>query len=481
MLSLSRSSKKKSKTLQSSLVILWVISVACMSARPAAYAQDLLNHADSTVVDTTVTGGRLVRSAEPPPDRTPAVADDRRVEQIETLPSQEDPAGGASECRVTNAFFDTDLREVLNTISSQCGLTIIADETVTGIITTDLVDVPLEEALHRILMPFGLTYRWMGTYYLVGSPRPDNPSFPYLTVTELYRPSYIKAEDVPNLLSTHYEPFLRIDKETNTISLNGSPELIARIKRDLAVVDRAPRQVMIEALVTEMSSDVSHQLGISWDLSGSKGSGQRLQAGGLPGRNGSADTSLSMIFDRIGIQKSGWLGNYQVRLNALVTEGKAHIRANPRVATVEGNKASIFIGREEYFSILTGSVTFAYAQLEVIKTGIVLTITPYVSEDGFITLEVAPEVTDVIGSGNTGLPITNKRSVSTKVRVSDGETVVIGGLLVKNRVDIVRKIPLLGSIPILGYLFRHTSTTVEEKEISILITPRLWVATPEKQ
>jgi type II secretory pathway component GspD/PulD (secretin) len=407
---------------------------------------------------------------------------EKLLTQLDASPSTSGAPPPSPECRVTNAFFDTDLREVLNTISTQCGLTIVADETVTGLITTDLVDVPLEEALHRVLMPFGLTYRWMGTYYLVGSPRPDNPSFPYLTVTELYRPSYIKAEDVPNLLSTHYEPFLRIDKATNTLSLNGSPELIARIRQDLAVVDRAPRQVMIEALVTEMSSDVGRQLGISWDLSGSnKGAGQELQVGGLPGRNGSVDTSLSLIFDRIGIQKSGWLGNYQVRLNALVTEGKAHIRANPRIATVEGNKARIFIGREEYFSILSGSVSFAYAQLEVIKTGIILTITPYVSEDSTITLEVEPEVSDVIGSGSTGLPVTNKRSVTTKVRVNNGETVVIGGLLVRNRVVNVRKIPLLGSIPILGYLFRHTSTSVEEKEISILITPRLWAATAENK
>jgi type IV pilus assembly protein PilQ len=471
----------KNKAAHCRLLILAVISFVMPVLSQISAAQELLNQADSVFADTTVSGGQLLTPSTGPSADASTDRAEESLAQLDTSPSTSDATPPSSECRVTNSFFDTDLREVLNTISTQCGLTIVADETVTGLITTDLVDVPLEEALHRILMPFGLTYRWMGTYYLVGSPRPDNPSFPYLTVTELYRPSYIKAEDVPNLLSTHYESFLRIDKATNTLSLNGSPELIARIRRDLAVVDRAPRQVMIEALVTEMSSDVSRQLGVSWDLNGSKGAGQKLQVGGLSGRNGSVDTSFSVVFDRIGIQRSGWLGNYQIRLNALVTEGKAHIRANPRIATVEGNKARIFIGREEYFSILSGSVSFAYAQLEVIKTGIILTITPYVSEDSMITLEVEPEVSDVIGSGVTGLPVTNKRSVTTKVRVNNGETVVIGGLLVKNRVENVRKIPLLGSIPILGYLFRHTSTSVEEKEISILITPRLWTTMAENK
>lgn len=385
------------------------------------------------------------------------------------------------ECRVTNVFYDTDVREILQAMATQCFVNVIADESVTGILTAELTDLPFEEAMRRVLSPFGLTFRWLGGYYLVGSPRPSNPSFPLITETVLYRPSYIKAGDILKLMSTYYEPFVRIDAETNTATLTGSPEMIARMQADLERIDHPPRQVMIEALVTEMSSDISRQLGVSWDLSANKGTGQKLQIGGIPKEAARHDTSLSVTFERIGIQKSGWIGQYQIRLNALVDEGKAHIRANPRIATVEGNKAQIFIGREEYFSMLSGSQTYTYAQLEVIKTGIALTIVPYVSADGAITLEVTPEVSDVIGSGSTGLPVTNKRSVTTKVRVNDGETVVIGGLLVKNRIESVRKIPLLGSIPILGLLFRHTTTSIEEKEISILITPRLWTATAERQ
>ncbi len=385
----------------------------------------------------------------------------------------------ARECLVTNVFYDSDVREILNALGAQCYVNIVADETVSGILTIELEDIPLEEAMTRCLSPFGLTYRWMGNYYLVGQPRPENPSFPLLTETELYRPSYIKANDIPMLMSSYYEPYLRVSRETNTVALTGSPAIIARMKADLARIDTPPRQVMIEALVTEASSDVARQLGISLSAGGASTSGDSARIDMYPFTRGDsayapAQGRIGAMFQSIGIESGRWVGQFRARLDALVEEGDAEIRANPRVATLEGNKARIFIGREEYFSILTGSVSFAYAQLEVIKTGIVLTITPYVSGDGEITLEVEPEVSDVIGSGSTGLPVTLKRSVTTKVRLFTGETVVIGGLKVNNRMNVERKVPLLGDIPILGRLFRHSDQRTEETEVTVLITPHLW-------
>jgi len=409
------------------------------------------------------------------------VAPDRHLADENPPPAATD-RGADSIPLVSNVFFETDLREVLLNISDQTGVPILADQTVQGYITMEISNLPLDDCLARLLAPLGFTFKQIDEYYLVGSANPGDPSFPLLAETELYRPSFIKATDVPKLLSTFYQPYLRVNSETNTLSLTGSSELIARMKEDLAQVDKPPRQVMIEALVTETSSDIGRQLGISWGLAGAGGTHGRdsLRIDAYPPSRGdsaymSETDRFTVFFERVGIQTNDWVGNFQVKLDAFVQEGKATIRANPRIATLEGNKARIFIGREEYFSIITGGVTYAYARLEVIKTGISLTITPYVSEDGFITLEVEQEVSDVIGSGSTGLPVTNKRNVTTKVRVAEGETVVIGGLSFKNRIEIIRKVPLLGSIPILGYLFRHTETQVKEGEITVLITPHLWL------
>jgi len=379
----------------------------------------------------------------------------------------------AKNCYVTNVFYDTPVREILTAMAAQCFVNIISDETVTGILTVELEDIPLEGAMRRVLTPFGLTYRWLDGYYLVGSPSPDNPSFPILAETELYTPQYIKATDVPKLMSKYYTPYIQVSKETNTVSLTGSPEMIAYMKQDLAKVDYPPRQVMIEALVTEISTDVDQALGITWSAEASKDDadiGMHL----YPPTGVVPDSTFGIGFQRVGIKSNAWVGQFQMRLSALIIEGKARVRANPRVATLEGQQARIFVGREEYFTIVTGQVTFAYAQLEVIKTGVSLTITPYVSDEGFITLEVEPSVSDVIGSGSTGLPITSKRSVTTKVRISEGETVVIGGLYVQTEMEVVRKVPLLGSIPILGALFRQTVKNKVESEVTVLITPYLW-------
>jgi type II secretory pathway component GspD/PulD (secretin) len=277
-------------------------------------------------------------------------------------------------------------------------------------------------------------------------------------------------------MSTFYEPYIRVDTKMNTVTLTGSPELIERMREDLAKVDRPPRQLMIEALVTEVKTDVSRALGVDWSGAALKADDE-VKSLGLDtyGSSGArSDSTIGAFFERLGIKSEGWTGQYQARIRALEEEGKARIRANPRIATLEGNEAVIFVGREEYFTILTGSVSYAYAQLEVISTGIALTITPYVSDDTLITLEVEPIVSDVIGSGSTGLPVTNKRSVKTKVRLAEGETVVIGGLVVTTQMKTERKVPLLGSIPILGYLFRHTHTEEVESEVTVLITPTLW-------
>jgi len=371
---------------------------------------------------------------------------------------------------ITNVFYETELREALAAISGQSGMNIIADQTVFGFVTLDLIDVPFEEALRRILSPLGFTFRKMVGYYLVGAAYPDNPSFPLLSVTERLVPNYIKAQNVPGILSKFYEPFIRVDPANNILTISASPEIIERIKQDLAKIDVPPRQVMIEALVTEFSKEASKSLGIDMGWLGTKG-GRKLSVifpiGDL------LDSTLGITYVRPGAEVEGWVGDFKGTLKALVQDGKVNIRANPRVATLEGQKATIIIGKEEYYVIVTGVAPYSYGQLERIPFGVSLNIVPYISDKGEITVEIQPEVSDVVGTGPTGLPVVSKRAVSTKIRVKDGETIVIGGLLQKNESTVKRKIPLLGDIPILGLLFSRTDKRVDEVETVVFITPHI--------
>ena len=371
---------------------------------------------------------------------------------------------------ITNVFYETEVREALAAISAQTGINIIPDQTVYGFISMELIDVPFEEALRRILSPLGFTFRRMVGYYLVGAAYPDNPSFPLLSTTELVVPNYIKAANVSKLLSSFYAPFIRVDSENNTLAITASPEMIQRIKQELAEIDVPPRQVMIEALITEFSKEARKSLGLDVGWLGTK-DGRELSV--IVPLGDLLDSTLGIRYLRPDAKFEGWLGQFKGTLKALIQDGKVNIRANPRVATLEGQKATIVIGKEEYHVITTGAAPYYYGRLERITVGVSLHIVPYISDEGEITVEIQPEVSDVVGTGATGLPVVSKRAVSTKIRVRDGETIVIGGLLQKNESTVKRKIPLLGDIPILGLLFSRTDKRVNEVETVIFITPHI--------
>jgi type II secretory pathway component GspD/PulD (secretin) len=381
------------------------------------------------------------------------------------------PQASDEQPLITNVFYETDVKEALSAISAQTGINIVADQTVYGFLSLELVDVPFEEALRRVLSPFGLTFRKMPGYYLVGAAYPDNPSFGLLSVTARIVPNYLKAQDVPLLLSKFFEPFIKVDADANILTVTASPEIVQRVKQELATIDVPPRQVMVEALVTEFSNEAKKSLGIDAGFIGGKGAGDTLSIFAPVGDL--LDNTLGIGIFKPNAEAHGWRGQFSATLRALVQDGKVNIRANPRVATVEGQKAHIVIGKEQYYVILTGTAPYSYGQLERIPFGVSLDIVPYVSDDGEITVELQPEVSDVVGLGATGLPVVSRRSVSTKVRVKDGETIVIGGLLQKNETTTRRKIPLLGDIPILGLLFSRTDRQVNEVETVIFLTPHL--------
>jgi len=387
-----------------------------------------------------------------------------------TLPDSESFQAVEEQPIVTNVFYESDLRQALSDIASQTGINIIADPSVGGYITLEVKDLPLEECLRRILSPLGFTFKKMDGYYLVGSASPDNPSFALLSTTELVVPKYLRVREMAKLLSSFYDPFIKVDEESNTLAITASPEIIERVKKDLSKIDVPLRQVMIEAIVTEFSKEARKSLGIDASWLGEK-DGRTLSI--ITPLGNITDSSLGISYNRPDIPYKNWIYDQKLSLKALIQDGKVKIRANPRVVTLEGQKATIYIAKEEYYSIITGPVTYPYTQLEKIKVGVSLNITPYLSDKNEITVEIEPEVSDVIGTGAVGLPVVSRRTVTTKVRVKEGETIIIGGLLQKNESTTRKKIPLLGDIPILGYLFSNTSKTVNENEVVIFITPHI--------
>jgi type II secretory pathway component GspD/PulD (secretin) len=122
---------------------------------------------------------------------------------------------------------------------------------------------------------------------------------------------------------------------------------------------------------------------------------------------------------------------------------------------------------------VTGPRSYPYTKLELIQVGITLEVTPYVSDNDEITVAIKPEVSDVTGQGASDLPVVSKRSVNTKLRVKNGETITVGGLTLKTENTRTTGVPFLSRIPILGYLFKQETVAVEERVIVVFITPRI--------
>jgi general secretion pathway protein D len=212
---------------------------------------------------------------------------------------------------------------------------------------------------------------------------------------------------------------------------------------------------MFEAEVVEMTSTSIKDLGIKWNWSSFPGSA-------------TGSTDLPGTFKLSG----GYFTNYRVDIDALVTQGKAKILANPRVAALDGQTARILIG--DRLPVETSVVVNGVQQFNVnyVDVGIKLEITPRFNEGGIITTYIRPEVSSNLRT-NSKNPSIRTREAETMLRVHHGETIVIGGLLQSLDKTDVSKLPLLGDLPIVGQLFRKTTTQKEESELVIFITPKI--------
>jgi TonB family protein len=370
---------------------------------------------------------------------------------------------------VSKSFVETDLREALRDISAQTGAKIVPDESVKGTVSMELKKVRLEDALQLVLSRGNYFFRLMPEgYYLVGACTPDSPSFNQLSVTEYFQPNYLKVKELQSLLSQYYAPYIHVNDDVNTVTITASPDVVKRVKEDLAKFDRAPRQVMIEALVIEISEDAQKALGIAWGPMTEDGFNINMPTTTYEKITGTAPSRTTTI--------AGTLSSDVIaRINAMVAKGKAKIKANPRVATLEGRQAEISVGTEEYATIESGPASNRYSTLQSISSGVILKITPFLDEKKQITVRIAPEVSEVTGRlSATGLPIITKRTALTTLRVDDGQTIAIGGLIQEQKSESTNKWPILGGLPIVGpALFQHKVSSVESKEVIILITPHI--------
>lgn len=275
------------------------------------------------------------------------------------------------------------------------------------------------------------------------------------------------------------------DDVSGTIVYYGTLAEAAHIEQLLTALDVPPQQVELEAKVVAISKDASKELGVEWEWSSlpqypettktyrRKGTdNETVEYDVSRSWNGSSQVPGIIQFGR-GPEGVPFEFYYSAKINALVTDGKAKILARPNIKTMQGREAVINIGSEVPVPTRSETDTRTTTTYTYRETGIILRYTPWVNADGDITAQVHTEVSSPLYVQDINAYKFQKRSADTTLRLKNGETMVIGGLIGSEESHTLSKVPFLGDIPLLGALFRNKKTSKSESEIMIFLTAKV--------
>ncbi len=268
---------------------------------------------------------------------------------------------------------------------------------------------------------------------------------------------------------------LPVKATTTALLLTGSAADIGRAQQVLATVDIRPAQINYEAKIIETSMANADELGLTYDFTGAHSSiGELSQPGDTPGGAIYHTPYPGQIFKGETFGRSPISALTTVQLNALFTSVDTKILAAPNISAIDGQPAATFVGDTvSYISSVTQSPTGQNITTSTVNAGIKLYVTGKVDNDGYITMNVHPEVSLVTlssaGAGGVQTPDVRVREATTTVRVKDGSVLAIGGLINDQMVKDVQKVPILGDIPFFGALFRDTKKTHTRDQIMIFI------------
>jgi len=408
----------------------------------------------------------------------------------ETVPGRE-PTFGPSGVLINNIFEDDDLpTTVLPAIAAQAGISIIPDETIAGMITADLVDVPLDTALEIVLAGTNYVVKKTPYYYLVCSGGIKDTMFPEVSETRRLRMNYISAEAAVGLLATPFKEYAQaeISPETGvstyTVVVTAPPKLMNRIVEDLRQIDRPLSQILLDARIVVMEKGDLLNLGVEWGW-------PKIQAGMFSSDHyGRGDADLDFGGEgpwsiQIGYTPDALFTNaLELTLNLLAQNGEATILTKPQVLAQDGKESTIEVTTEEYYMLVAPELVgtfYSRTELQEIKSGTTLTITPHLGDNNDITLNVAVEVSDSIPRGRgSELPVVTRRKAENNVTIKDGGTVALAGLTENRTRKDLRRVPGLSAIPLIGSLFKSTNNENSTREIAVFVTARLVKDTGQK-
>ncbi|HLJ58892.1 MAG TPA: secretin N-terminal domain-containing protein [bacterium] len=242
-----------------------------------------------------------------------------------------------------------------------------------------------------------------------------------------------------------------VDLRTNSLYVTGDSGLQRQVSAILSTLDSPSVQIMIQTEILDISKSASSNLGIQWSWQ---------------------PFSLSQIATGNQLQGSG-VYPIVATLNTLVTQGEGRVLANPQVSTQNGVQATINVGETLYIPVTTTTNGVSTTTLTTVNAGILLLVTPRLNGNGMVTNSLNVQANSISGYTPQGYPDITQRSVSSIITVHDGEPILIGGLISDSTTKAIQKIPVLGDLPLVGSLFKYTTTDHTYDNIVMILTPRL--------
>lgn len=398
---------------------------------------------------------------------------------------------------------DVDIRNLLTNIALANNLNIVISDEVQGNVSVKLSNINAQDMI-KIIAENNYTYQFKDNVIYISKGDKDinlyTVQINYLELDKIAQTINLmltgnltdKIDDKDKKTAINNK--VMIDESENTISFYGTLKQYEQIKNFLQEQDKPQKQVSLEAKVTAIQKDAAKDLGVSWEWSklpqspeheitydtvkhtviNEDGSKEEI-TDYLPvdevTRKWNDDENIPGVI-RFGKGVDGYPYEfyYAAKIDALISDGKANILARPNITTIQGKEAVINIGSEVPVPTVSTTNSTTTTSIKYREAGIILKCTPRVNEDGIITVKVHTEVSSPMYVEDMKAYRFQKRSADTIVRLKDGQTMVIGGLIGSDEAKQMSKIPFLGDIPILGNLFKHIQKSKSDTEVMIFLT-----------
>lgn len=406
------------------------------------------------------------------------------------------PTVPGEETRIDLSVKNADLEAILRMLSENYHINIITDGNLSGTVTTKLRDVSIDDALSALLRARGYHFMRQGDIIIVKESFEGKADM----VTRLFQLDYIDAtalkESCANLVTKegNMEGFSRnllaqpegpLDEDRifrvrkDVLLVTDYPDVVEMIAEMVRTLDVPVPQVMIEVRFIEKTLSESNQIGINWNVDAEMSGEPPIDPSLYSQLGGIGDIELPNKVFKDGDFTFGQLKLHQFSaiLQMIEQSGEANLLSNPKIATLDNHEARITVGTKILIPVRERGISseVVLESFEEMDIGISLSVIPHVHGNGEITLQVKPRVEEI--TGYTGefsdRPIIAERTAMTQITVREGDTIAIGGLIRDTEVETVRRVPLLGRIPLLKYLFSHRSTRKEKTDLLIFITPQL--------